>query len=361
MRAKPVHRRRVKPDGATAEGSRRRPQRPGSRSSPSASGSTRPSPRYEHERNVALRARAEVENVRRRADPRRRARAPLRNRGPGERASPGPRRPRARDPGGRARGGEHRRCRLRRGHADDPSHAGRRPREVRGGRGRPGQGEDFDPRYHEAMTMQEAEGVESGKVLQVFQKGCLLHGRRRAPGQGDRLPVGGPGGGSTTRPSVRTGGTKMGSEWAFPLLGRARAPAPESPLRPHFRPRGPAPRGGRAGRRPAPAGGRVRIGRRSASFPVDFGRPRRILTFKTIHLIEFAEHSQMAKDHRHRPWDHELVRRGHGREQPSRHREQRGRPDDALHRRVRVRLRRPGRPVGEATGGDQPRATPCSR
>ncbi len=38
-------------------------------------------------------------------------------------------------------------------------------------------GEDFDPRFHEAMTMQEAEGVEPGKVLQVFQKGCLLHGR----------------------------------------------------------------------------------------------------------------------------------------------------------------------------------------
>lgn len=38
-------------------------------------------------------------------------------------------------------------------------------------------GEDFDPRYHEAMSMQEAEGVEPGKVLQVFQKGCLLHGR----------------------------------------------------------------------------------------------------------------------------------------------------------------------------------------
>ena len=38
-------------------------------------------------------------------------------------------------------------------------------------------GEDFDPRFHEAMSMQEAEGVESGKVLQVFQKGCLLHGR----------------------------------------------------------------------------------------------------------------------------------------------------------------------------------------
>ena len=38
-------------------------------------------------------------------------------------------------------------------------------------------GEDFDPQYHQAMSMQEAEGVEPGKVLQVFQKGCLLHGR----------------------------------------------------------------------------------------------------------------------------------------------------------------------------------------
>ena len=38
-------------------------------------------------------------------------------------------------------------------------------------------GEDFDPRFHEAMTTQQAEGVEPGKVLQVFHKGCLLHGR----------------------------------------------------------------------------------------------------------------------------------------------------------------------------------------
>ena len=38
-------------------------------------------------------------------------------------------------------------------------------------------GEDFDPRFHEAMSMREAEGMEPGKVLQVFQKGCLLHGR----------------------------------------------------------------------------------------------------------------------------------------------------------------------------------------
>ena len=39
------------------------------------------------------------------------------------------------------------------------------------------EGEDFDPKFHQAMSMQEAEGVESGKVLQVFQKGCVLNGR----------------------------------------------------------------------------------------------------------------------------------------------------------------------------------------
>ena len=38
-------------------------------------------------------------------------------------------------------------------------------------------GEAFDPAFHQAMSMQEAEGVEPGTVLQVFQKGCLLHGR----------------------------------------------------------------------------------------------------------------------------------------------------------------------------------------
>ena len=38
-------------------------------------------------------------------------------------------------------------------------------------------GEDFDPRYHQAMSTREADGVESGKVVQVFQKGCVLHGR----------------------------------------------------------------------------------------------------------------------------------------------------------------------------------------
>ena len=39
------------------------------------------------------------------------------------------------------------------------------------------EGEDFDPSFHQAMSMSEAEGVASGKVLQVFQKGYLLNGR----------------------------------------------------------------------------------------------------------------------------------------------------------------------------------------
>ena len=39
------------------------------------------------------------------------------------------------------------------------------------------EGEAFDPSFHQAMFMQEAEGVEPGRVLQVFQRGCLLHGR----------------------------------------------------------------------------------------------------------------------------------------------------------------------------------------
>ena len=39
------------------------------------------------------------------------------------------------------------------------------------------EGEDFDPNFHQAMSMSEAEGVASGKVLQVFQKGYVLNGR----------------------------------------------------------------------------------------------------------------------------------------------------------------------------------------
>ena len=40
------------------------------------------------------------------------------------------------------------------------------------------QGEDFDPGFHQAMSMREVEeGGEPGKVVQVVQKGCVLHGR----------------------------------------------------------------------------------------------------------------------------------------------------------------------------------------
>ncbi len=39
----------------------------------------------------------------------------------------------------------------------------------------------FDPEYHQAMSMQEAEGVESGTVTMVVQKGFQLNGRLVRP------------------------------------------------------------------------------------------------------------------------------------------------------------------------------------
>lgn len=39
------------------------------------------------------------------------------------------------------------------------------------------EGETFDPQLHEAMSIQEVEGVEPNKVLTVFQKGYMLHDR----------------------------------------------------------------------------------------------------------------------------------------------------------------------------------------
>ena len=38
-------------------------------------------------------------------------------------------------------------------------------------------GKDFDPKFHEAISQKEEEGVESGKVLQEVQKGYVLNGR----------------------------------------------------------------------------------------------------------------------------------------------------------------------------------------
>lgn len=42
-------------------------------------------------------------------------------------------------------------------------------------------GEQFNPGYHEAMAMEEVEGVEPGTVVRVFQKGYLLNDRLVRP------------------------------------------------------------------------------------------------------------------------------------------------------------------------------------
>jgi molecular chaperone GrpE len=43
------------------------------------------------------------------------------------------------------------------------------------------QGEKFDPEKHEAVTMQEMEGSESGAIITVLQKGYALNGRLIRP------------------------------------------------------------------------------------------------------------------------------------------------------------------------------------
>lgn len=43
------------------------------------------------------------------------------------------------------------------------------------------QGHPFNPEHHEAMSMLESQDVEPNHVLQVFQKGYLLHGRTVRP------------------------------------------------------------------------------------------------------------------------------------------------------------------------------------
>ena len=39
----------------------------------------------------------------------------------------------------------------------------------------------FDPSFHEAVVMQESESGEEGTVLQVLERGYLLHGRLLRP------------------------------------------------------------------------------------------------------------------------------------------------------------------------------------
>ena len=43
------------------------------------------------------------------------------------------------------------------------------------------EGETFDPELHQAMAMQEVEGVEANKVLSVAQKGYQFNGRLLRP------------------------------------------------------------------------------------------------------------------------------------------------------------------------------------
>lgn len=42
-------------------------------------------------------------------------------------------------------------------------------------------GQKFDPALHQAMTMQETDAAEPNHVVQVMQKGCLLNGRLLRP------------------------------------------------------------------------------------------------------------------------------------------------------------------------------------
>lgn len=42
-------------------------------------------------------------------------------------------------------------------------------------------GEPFNPEHHQAMAMQESAHMEPGSVVKVFQKGYLLHGRLLRP------------------------------------------------------------------------------------------------------------------------------------------------------------------------------------
>lgn len=45
----------------------------------------------------------------------------------------------------------------------------------------PATGDAFNPEHHQAMSMAAADGVASGAVVQLFQKGYLLNGRLLRP------------------------------------------------------------------------------------------------------------------------------------------------------------------------------------
>jgi Molecular chaperone GrpE (heat shock protein) len=43
------------------------------------------------------------------------------------------------------------------------------------------QGEKFNPAYHEAVSMQQEEGIDAGRIISVMQKGYVLNGRLVRP------------------------------------------------------------------------------------------------------------------------------------------------------------------------------------
>ena len=140
------------------------------------------------------------------------------------------------------------------------------------------QGQPFDPQLHEAMATQESAEAAPGTVLVVVQKGYALNGR---------------------------------------LLRPARVIVAREARRKRLNRRGPAP-------------------------PI-------------AHRIYEPTESQIhGQSHRHRPRHDQFLRRDHGRRQAARHREQRGRPHDAVDRRLHEGRRGARRPVGQAPGRHQP-------
>ena len=112
--------------------------------------------------------------------------------------------------------------------------------------------------------------------------------------------------------------------------------------------------------RNAPASPRIALGKRGSeqTTPAASGRSQSFSWSGRSGAGRSRERrwKEYGESNRHRPRHDQLVRRGHGGVDPQGHREFRGRPHDALDRRVHRRRRAARRPAGQAPGGDQPRA-----
>lgn len=68
-------------------------------------------------------------------------------------------------------------------------------------------GEQFDPQFHEAMSQMPREGVEAGIVIEVYQRGWMLHDRLVRPAMvviASGEPAGGAGAGGDRSDTVET-------------------------------------------------------------------------------------------------------------------------------------------------------------